>query len=141
VTGRGDKANVAGAGTGHRTSCVSAEPEATTEGRREGCRESRRRKPRPPLVVRPSFVSQDTSFAVLGLTPRKFLDLLVPRCGGEVVRIGRTVLVPLEVAEARLRCLAGDSAAVEAQLDDEDGQPASVDQVLASVGMRRRVGR
>jgi hypothetical protein len=109
--------------------------------RRERVSEPRTRKPRPVLVLRASFVSQETSFAVLGLTPRKFLDLLVPRCRGEVVRVGRTVLVPLEVAEARLRSLAGDSAAVEAQHDDDDGQPASVDQVLASVGMRRRVSR
>jgi hypothetical protein len=135
VTTRADKANVTGAGR------VSAEPEAVSNPRRDGIRESRRRKPRPPLVVRPSFVSQDTAFAVLGLTPRKFLDLLVPRCRGDVVRVGRTVLVPLETAEAALRSMAGDGAHVDVQRDDDDGQPVSVDQVLASVGMRRRIGR
>jgi hypothetical protein len=93
------------------------------------------------MVVRPSFVSQDTAFAVLGLTPRKFLDLVVSRCRGDVVRVGRTVLLPIEAAEATLRSLAGDSPEVEAQRDDDDGQPVSVDQLLASVGMRRRVGR
>jgi hypothetical protein len=93
------------------------------------------------MVVRPSFVSQDTSFAVLGLTPRKFLDLLVPRCRGDVVRVGRTILLPIEVAEAALHAMAGNSTEVEAELDDDDAQPTSVDEILASVGVRRKVGR
>jgi len=98
----------------------------------------RARKPRPPLVVRPSFVSQDTSLALLGLSGRKFLDVLVSRCRGGVVRVGRTVLVPLEVAESELRTLASDAADSGSQGGDDEGQPTSVDEVLASVGVRRR---
>lgn len=139
MTAPNGRTNVGGAGS--QTQSRSPEPEAAREERRDGISQSRRRKPRPPLVVRPSFVSQDTAFAVLGLTARKFLDLVVPRCRGDVVRVGRTVLLPIEVAETTLRCLASDSAEVEAQRDDDDGQPVSVDQVLASVGVRRRVGR
>jgi hypothetical protein len=37
----------------------------------------RQRKPHSPVVVRPSFVSQDSSPALLGLSPRKFLEVLV----------------------------------------------------------------
>jgi hypothetical protein len=101
----------------------------------------RPRKPSPPVVVRPSFVSQDSSPVLLGLCPRKFLDVLVPRCAGDVVRVGRTVLIPLDVAEGALRALStgGD--------DDTDSTPndtltsTSVDAVLATVGMRRSAGR
>ncbi len=64
---------------------------------------TRPRTPRPPIVLRPSFVSQETALTILGLTPRKFLDVLVPRCRREVVRVGRTVLVPTEAAELALR--------------------------------------
>jgi len=50
----------------------------------------RARKPRHRVVARPSFVSQDSP-ALLGLCVRKFLDVLVPRCAGDVVSVGRTV--------------------------------------------------
>jgi hypothetical protein len=89
-------------------------------------------------VVRASYVSQDTAPALLGLCARKYLEVVVPKCAGDVVRVGRTVLVPLEVAESALRALAisgSDPAA------DDDGQPTCVDAVLKSVGMRRRVGQ
>ncbi len=108
---------------------------------------TRTRTPRPPIFLRPSFVSQETAFTVLGLPPRKFLDVLVPRCRGEVVRVGRTVLVPTEAAELALRSLAldhGDPALGPDEISDEDGageQPATVDAVLAIVGMHRRTGR
>ena len=67
--------------------------------------ELRVRKPRPPIVVRASFVSQDSSPALLGLCARKFLEVLVPRCREDAVRVGRTVLIPLDVAEAALRAI------------------------------------
>lgn len=102
----------------------------------------RQRKPRPPVVVRPSFVSQDSSPALLGLCARKFLDVLVPRCTGDIVRVGRTVLVPLDVAEAALRALSTDGDDhIEPTANDETVTPTSVDAVLASVGMRRSAGR
>ena len=102
----------------------------------------RNRTPRPPVVVRPSFVSQETAFTVLGLTSRKFLDVLVPRCRADVVRVGRTVLLPTEVAEVALRSLTGDHATATPEHDaDDDEQPVTVDSILASVGMHRRTGR
>ena len=102
---------------------------------------ARVRKPRPPVVVRPSFVSQDSSPAVLGLCARKFLDVLVPKCAGEVVRVGRTVMIPLEVAEVALRALSvSPGEGVDLAQHTDHPQPASVEAVLASVGMRRRAG-
>jgi hypothetical protein len=101
----------------------------------------RQRKPRPPVVVRPSFVSQDSSPALPGLAPRKFLEVLVPKCAGDVVRVGRTVLIPLDVAEGALRALStGGDSDTESTAND-DMIPTSVDAVLASVGMRRRAAR
>jgi hypothetical protein len=102
----------------------------------------RQRKPRPPVIVRPSFVSQDSSPALLGLCARKFLDVLVPRCAGDVVRVGRTVLIPLDVAEGALQALStGGDDNTNSTANDESAMPTSVDAVLASVGMRRSAGR
>jgi len=102
----------------------------------------RPRKPRPPVVVRPSFVSQDSSPALLGLCRRKFLDVLVPKCACDVVRVGRTVLIPLDVAEAALRALSpGREDGTDSKADDDNVTPISVDAVLAKVGMRRSAGR
>jgi hypothetical protein len=100
----------------------------------------RARKPRPPVTLRPSYVSQETSFAVLGLPPRKFLEVLVPRCREEVVRVGRTVLLPVEVAEAALRSLRAEASPTVQGEDHGEGQPVSVDAVLASVNMKRLCG-
>jgi hypothetical protein len=102
----------------------------------------RHSKPRPPVVVRPSFVSQDSSLALLGLCARKFLDVLVPRCARDVVRVGRTVLIPLEVAEGALRALSmGGDSNPDSTASDENALPTNVDAVLASVGMRQSAGR
>jgi len=100
----------------------------------------RAREARPPLVVRPSFVSQETAYAILGIPPRKFLDVIVPTCAGTVIRVGRSVLITLEAAENALR---QRSTRTDGHIseDDRDGaQATSVDAVLASVGVRR-VGR
>jgi hypothetical protein len=87
--------------------------------------------------VRPSFVSQETSFAVLGLPPRKFLEALVPRCQDDVVRIGRTVLLPIEAAEAALHSLRAEASVTVQEDERGDEQAESVDAVLASVNMKR----
>jgi hypothetical protein len=102
--------------------------------------EPRPRKLRPPIVVRPSFVSQVTAPVLLGLCTRKFLEVLVPKCEGEVVRVGRTVLIPLEVAETALRSMANGERGAD-EPDHDDGQAGSVDSLLASVGLRRRAAR
>jgi hypothetical protein len=101
-------------------------------------------KARPPLVVRPVFVSQETAFAVLGITPRKFREVLVPMCHGFVVRVGKSALIPVDVAEGKLCLLAVDGHAVDAEdgpgLTDEppdDEQPQTVDAILHALGRRR----
>lgn len=102
----------------------------------------RQRKPHSPVVVRPSFVSQDSSSALLGLCPRKFLEVLVPKCRGDAVRVGRTVLIPLDVAEGALRALStGGDNALDSTADEDGVTPISVDAVLATIGMRRTAGR
>jgi hypothetical protein len=95
------------------------------------------------MVVRPSFVSQDSSPALLGLSARKFLEVLVPKCAADVVRVGRTVLIPLDAAEGALRALSmgGEDNDLDATGDDDSVTPISVDAVLATVGMRRTAGR
>jgi hypothetical protein len=99
------------------------------------------RRAEAPLIVRASFVSQETCLAVLGIKTRKFLEVLVPLCGRNVIRVGRTVLVPIDVAEAALLDLAGE-AVVEGrvELQDQFRQPGSVDEVLAHVGLRAARG-
>jgi len=101
-------------------------------------------KPRPALVVRPLFVSQETAFAILGIAPRKFRELLVPMCRGFVVRVGKSALIPVDVAEGKLRSLAADAGAAEVDDDTEfngdgrdDEQPQTVDAILHALGRRR----
>jgi hypothetical protein len=102
-------------------------------------------KARPALVVRPIFVSQETAFAVLGITPRKFRELLVPMCQGFVVRMGKSVLIPADVAEGSLRSLSADAARGEAddsghdandEADDDDNLQTA-DDILHALGRRR----
>jgi hypothetical protein len=78
---------------------------------------------------------------LLGLCARKFLDVLVPRCREDAIRVGRTILLPLDVAEAALRAIpASPQAPLEEAASEGVDQPTSVEAVLASVGMRRRAG-
>jgi hypothetical protein len=101
-------------------------------------------KTRPPLVVRPLFVSQDTAFAVLGIAPRKFREVLVPMCRGFVVRVGKSALIPVDVAEDKLRSLAAGPEGVDEEHDRElmedtpdDEQPQTADAILHALGRRR----
>jgi hypothetical protein len=64
------RSRASGAGLASDRSPVAAERNGST----------RRLKSRPPIVVRPLFVSQDSAFALLGITARKFLELVAPRC-------------------------------------------------------------
>jgi hypothetical protein len=94
----------------------------------------RRLKPRQPMVVRPSFVSNETCLTVLGLVPRKFLEVVVPRCR-DVTRVGRTVLVDLDEAERVVRDL-GDTAN-DAATTEDTRQPTTEAEVLAELGLER----
>jgi hypothetical protein len=92
-------------------------------------------KPRPAVTLRPSWVSDETAFAVLGITPRRFREVLIPRCSG-VVRMGHTVLVSLDAAEAALQTMASGESPAPLDLD-ETSQPKTADAVLEMLGRRR----
>ena len=103
-------------------------PEAPPEGAK------RRFKPRSPIVVRPSFVSNETCLTVLGLVPRKFLETIVPKCVG-VTRVGRTVLVDIDEAERVVRDLGVTANDTETTQDTR--QPMTEAEVLAELGLER----
>ena len=102
-------------------------------------------KPRPTLLVRPLFVSQDNSFAILGITPRKFREVVVPMCRDAVVRIGKSALVPTDIAERRLCALASGRGAEDLgpaiepanDRDDNDDETQTVDEILRALGRQR----
>ena len=101
-------------------------------------------KARPALVVRPLFVSQETAFALLGISPRKFRDLLVPLCRDAVVRMGKSALIPVDVAEDTLRELAvgakvgeGGEAEEAAPGPEDDDDVHTADDILRALGRRR----
>jgi hypothetical protein len=104
---------------------------------------ARNLQPRPAVVIRPAFVSQETCLQVLGVDARRYLELVLPACAGQVTRLGKLRLVPLDAAEVALRALAAagddvDGAAVDAAEHEEAvRQPQTVDEVLAAVGRRR----
>jgi hypothetical protein len=98
-------------------------------------------KPRPAVVLRPSYVSDETCFAVLGIVARKFREVVVPRCE-RVTRLGRTVAVELDEAERVMRTLASAASAAGADVEDhdqadDDGQPRTVAEVLRRLGKTR----
>jgi hypothetical protein len=103
---------------------------------------ARNLRPRPQLALAPLYVSQETSHALLGITGRKFLEQVVPRCAGHTVRLGKTVLVPVEIVAARLRELAAPDGAEPEPADDDDERapaaPETGDEVLAALGLERR---
>lgn len=116
------RSRASGAGLASDRSPVAAERNGST----------RRLKSRPPIVVRPLFVSQDSAFALLGITARKFLELVAPRCE-RVTRLGKSVLVSVDEAERVVGSMAVDSGDGE-PVERDDDQPQSVDQVLAALG-------
>jgi hypothetical protein len=96
-------------------------------------------KPRQPVAVAAVYVSQLTCLPLLGVDARRFLDVLVPKCAGDVVAIGRLRLVPLDVAVSRLRELAAESNEHDDQADDkheELGLPTTAAGVFAALGRR-----
>jgi hypothetical protein len=95
----------------------------------------RKLRPRPAIVVRPSFVSDATCFAVLGIVPRKFREQLVPLCE-HVTRLGQTVAVPLDEAEQSMRKLAATPDSDDEQTSDarDEDEPTSVADVMRRAG-------
>jgi hypothetical protein len=107
-------------------------------------------KPRPPVALRASFVSQENCFAVLGVDPRRYLERVVPICQGHVIALGKLRLTPIDVAEEKLREMAAapsvdasapDSDEHQDDDDEDEGQPRSVNEVLRAVGRARAPSR
>jgi hypothetical protein len=95
--------------------------------------------PRPSVVVRPSFVSNETALAIGGIVARKFIERIVPRCR-EVTRLGHTVMVSIDEFERVVRELgqcADDARKIELAEEHDDDQPTSIDDVLGRIGRER----
>jgi hypothetical protein len=65
-------------------------------------------------------------------------------CHGFVVRVGKSALIPVDVAEGKLRSLAVDAHAGDAEDDPgltreppDEQQPETVDSILHALGRRR----
>ncbi len=66
-------------------------------------------------------------------------------CRDSVVRIGKSALIPAEVAERRLCALASDRGGEDPALDsepanardDEDDEPQTADEILRALGRQR----
>lgn len=96
--------------------------------------------PKAVVPIAPAAVSQNTAEAVLGITERRYLEWLIPKCNA-VTAIGRLRVVLVEEALRVLRAHARDADAGSAvpQNDDADDEPQDADDVLRRIG-RRRVG-
>jgi hypothetical protein len=65
-------------------------------------------------------------------------------CHGFVVRVGKSALIPVDVAEGKLRSLAVDGHAADGEdgpglthEPPDDEQPSTVDAILHALGRRR----
>lgn len=93
-------------------------------------------KPHAPVAVAVATLSQLTSLALLGIDPRRFLDIIIPRCP-HVAHVGRLRIVPLDDAIEVLRGLSGDNDDGDEVEADGERQPQTADAVLGALGMER----
>lgn len=97
------------------------------------------RRPRPPIAVAPLAISTETCLALGGITDRKMRDALARYPNVPRSRIGHTLLVTPEAFAELLeltRVAEGDVAGAD-QVEDDDDQPSSVDDVLRKLGKER----
>jgi hypothetical protein len=94
----------------------------------------RRVRPRAPVAVAAAYVSQLTSLQLLGVDPRRYLDVVVPACRPEVAHVGKLRLVELARAVEALRAMAPETDERPATIEDEDRQPETAAEVLAALG-------
>jgi hypothetical protein len=97
-------------------------------------------RPRAPTAVAPATVSQLTCAAVLGVDPRRYLDLVVPRLAGRVAHVGRLRVARVDDVLAALAELASvntdGTASAEALTEHDESEPQNADQFLAALGRR-----
>lgn len=89
---------------------------------------------RTPLTCTAALVSQLTSLALLGVDPRRYLDVVVPACRPDVIHVGRLRLVELSRAVEVLRSMAAADAPASGETDDDDDQLTTPDAVLRAWG-------
>ena len=95
-------------------------------------------RPHAPVVTAAQFVSQLSCAALLGVDPRRFLDVVVPLCRPDVVHVGKLRLIEVARAVDVLRgMVAGDGAEGPTTDEDEPGQPETAEEVLAALGLER----
>lgn len=95
----------------------------------------RQLRPRPDVVAAPTHVSQITCTALLGIDPRRYLDLLLAHPEVPRAAIGKLRVVALDDLRALLARLATSDDSAPAEVRDD--APATADAVLAAIGMRR----
>jgi len=94
-------------------------------------------RPRPPVALSAAMVSQLTSLPLLGIDPRRYLDLVVPLAREHVIAIGKLRPLPLDVAVEALRGLAAGDEQPAEPAADEPRQPETGDDVLRALGLER----
>jgi hypothetical protein len=99
----------------------------------------RQHRPRAPVAMRPSFVSQENCAAILGVNARRYLERVVPRCKDRVISVGKLRLIAIDDAEAALRGLAASAGTSSDDEGDEpqERQPQTTEEVLAMLGLER----
>ncbi len=102
-------------------------------------------KPRSPIAIAPATVSQLSSLQTLGVDERRFLELVVPKCG-HVSKLGRLRVVEVEEAIRVLRELspAGEGE-VETRVSSdappaEDPEEEEGGSLLTKLGRVRKTG-
>jgi hypothetical protein len=86
-------------------------------------------------------VSRFTRATITGAVAGGYGQGRACRCQDKVVRVGRTVLLPIDAAEAALLSLTAETTQGVDDEDREGEQPTNVDAVLASVNMERTHAR
>lgn len=101
--------------------------------------ERRRMRPRDRSLMAAVAVSQLTIEAVVGIDPRRYLELLAAHPELPRTSVGRLRIVPLDGLQDLLAHLAVSAAPAGEDGGEDDGEPSplTADTVLARIGLRR----
>lgn len=89
----------------------------------------RQLRPKPPISIAPVLVSDETCFAVVGLTPRRFRELVDAHPQLPRIAHGRRLLVPASALLALAK--PSEDAAVACDEPEVDDGPRTVEEVIA----------